>query len=302
METFADYPFTGRHFTLPSSGLRMHYLDEGSPDAPPILMVHGNPTWSYYYRDLVSSFRGTHRVIVPDHVGMGLSDKPNESQYEFTLDRRVADLEALMDSLQLSQPLTLVVHDWGGMIGMTYAVRHPEKIGRIVVLNTGAFRLPATKKMPWQLKVSRTPIVGALLVRGFNAFCRGAVKDCVMKPMRREVAAGYVGPYDSWADRLAVHRFIQDIPLTPADRAYATVKATEERLGVLANVPMLICWGMHDFVFDEHFLNRWIALFPRAEVHRFSDAGHYVLEDAGPAIRGLVEKFLEASSVEAAGR
>jgi haloalkane dehalogenase len=206
----------------------------------------------------------------------------------------VEDLEALLDSLKLTQPITLVVHDWGGMIGMTYAVRHPERIARIIVLNTGGFSLPKTKRMPWQLKVARTPLLGAVLVRGFNAFSTGAVRDCVMRPMAKTTARGYLAPYDSWHNRLAVHRFIQDIPLRHGDRAYPVVKETEERLGELSHIPMLICWGMHDFVFDVHFLNRWIELFPAAEVHRFPDAGHYVLEDAGSEILPLIQKFVAA--------
>lgn len=287
---YPNYPFASH--TLDVDGVRLHYLDEGPRDASPILMVHGNPSWSFYYRNLALALRGDHRVIVPDHIGMGLSEKPPESRYAFTLERRVADLERLMNSLQLSRPLTLVVHDWGGMIGMAYARRHPEMIGRIVVLNTGAFTLPKTKKMPWQLKLARTPLMGAVAVRGFNAFCRGAVKDCVMRPMAADVADAYVAPYGSWAHRLAVHRFIQDIPLRPGDRAWEIVADVESHLPQFRHVPMLICWGMRDFVFDVHFLNRWIELFPEASVHRFPDAGHYVLEDAGEQIIPLVQQFI----------
>jgi len=287
---FVDYPFAGK--TLDLHGIRMNYVDEGPVNAPPVLMLHGNPTWSFYYRRLIAALRGTHRVIVPDHVGMGLSDKPEESRYEYTLARRVVDIEKLVGSLGLKQPLTLVVHDWGGMIGMAFATNHPERIGKIVVLNTGGFSLPAGKRMPWQLTLARTPGIGALLIRGLNAFSRGAVKDCVMRPMAREVARGFVAPYDSWKNRLAVHRFIQDIPLRKGDRAFEIVANVERNLGQFAGVPMLICWGMRDFVFDHHFLERWVELFPDAKVHRFEDAGHYVLEDAHERIVPLVKEFM----------
>jgi pimeloyl-ACP methyl ester carboxylesterase len=113
-----------------------------------------------------------------------------------------------------------------------------------------------------------------------------------MHPMAKATARGYLAPYDSWHNRLAVHRFIQDIPLRQGDRALALVEETERRLGELSHLPMLICWGMHDFVFDVHFLNRWVELFPAAEVHRFAEAGHYVLEDAGGEIVPLVQKFV----------
>ncbi|HUO09666.1 MAG TPA: alpha/beta fold hydrolase [Phycisphaerae bacterium] len=289
---FPEYSFADHSIGI--DGLQMHYVDEGPRDGAPVLMVHGNPTWSFYYRRLISALSSRYRVIAPDHIGMGLSERPDESRYDFTLARRVSDLEALVDSLELRQPLTLVVHDWGGMIGMAWASRHPERVARIIVLNTGAFTLPKSKAMPWQLTLARTPVVGALLVRGLNAFSRGAVKDCVMRPLSPEAARGYLAPYDSWFNRLAVHRFIQDIPLKPGDRAWDIVAGVEENLLQFRHVPMLICWGMKDFVFDEHFLNRWIELFPKAGVHRFDNAGHYVLEDAHEQIIPLVQQFLGA--------
>lgn len=297
-ESLPDYPFA-RHY-VDIRGIKMHYLDEGPREAPPVVMVHGNPTWSFYYRRLVAALSPTCRCIVPDHVGMGLSDKPDESRYTFTLESRVNDLEALIDSLNLAQPITLVLHDWGGMIGMAYATRHPERIARLVILNTGGFSLPKTKKMPWQLNLARNPLLGALLVRGFNAFCKGGVKDCVTRrPMTPDVARGFIGPYDSWHNRLAVHRFIQDIPLGPGDRAWEIVANAEKQITQFQKLPMLICWGMKDFVFDVHFLNRWLELFPAAETHRFEDAGHYVLEDAHEEIILLVQAFLAAHPVPA---
>ena len=294
---YPDYVFQDQWLDL--GGMRLHYLDEGPKDAPPVVMLHGNPTWSFYYRRVVAALRENHRTIVPDHIGMGLSDKPDEGRYEYTLSRRVDDLEKLLDSLNLRQPITLIVHDWGGMIGLTYATRHPEKIARLVVLNTGAFSLPAGMKMPWQLTLARTPGVGALLVRGFNAFSAGAVRDCVMRPMDAETKRAYLAPYRSWADRLAVHRFIQDIPLRAGDRAFDVIAHVEKNLRQFQRLPMLICWGMKDFVFDVHFLNRWLDFFPQAEVHHFPDAGHYVLEDAGDEIIPLIQQFLVAHPVEA---
>lgn len=287
---FHDYPFQ-RHF-IDVGGINLHYLDEGSPNADPILMVHGNPTWSYYFRSLIHALSPHYRCIVPDHIGMGLSDKPGEDVYEYTLDRRVSDLEKLLDHLDLQKPITLVLHDWGGMIGMALATRRPERIARIIALNTSAFSLPVGKKMPWQLNLARAPFLGAMLVRGFNAFSAGAVRDCVIKPMPKEVRTAYLAPYDTWQHRIAVHRFIQDIPLHPGDRAFQTVAAVEKNLAQFQFLPMLLCWGLKDFVFDAHFLNRWIELFPKAEAHRFDNAGHYVLEEVPDKIIPLIEKFL----------
>ena len=272
-------------------GHRLHYVDEGQGD--PVLMVHGNPSWSFYYRDLISELRSGHRVIAPDHIGCGRSAKPNDAHYDYTLSTRVADLGTLIDSLDL-RSITLVVHDWGGMIGMAWAVQHPDRIAKLVVMNTAAFPLPTGKTLPAALALARTPGVGALLVRGANAFSRGAVRYCVTRrPMSKAVAAGYLEPYDSWAHRIAVHRFVQDIPLAESDRAYPMVKETGDALVRLVDKPMLICWGLKDFVFGHRFLDEWVRRFPSAEVHRFEDCGHYILEDAGEDIIPLVRNFVD---------
>jgi pimeloyl-ACP methyl ester carboxylesterase len=282
------YPF-GPHF-LDLPGGRMHFIDEGQGEA--LVMLHGNPTWSFYYRDLVKSLRKEYRTIVPDHIGCGLSDKPGDDRYEYTLDRRVADLEALLAYLGLTNDLTLVLHDWGGMIGMAFASRHPERIKRLIVLNTATFLLPDGKRLPWSLWLCRNTPLASLLVRGFNAFSRGAVRYCAVRPLEPAVRNDYLAPYDSWSHRIAVLRFVQDIPLRSGDRAYATVRAVQDGLDRFRNVPMLICWGMRDFVFDAYFLAEWERRFPAAEVHRFPEAGHFVLEDAGSAIIPLVSDFL----------
>jgi cis-3-alkyl-4-acyloxetan-2-one decarboxylase len=285
-----DYPFAG-HF-LDLVGLRYHYLDEGAGE--PIVMLHGNPTWSYYYRRLVSALRDSYRIIVPDHIGCGLSDKPDDSQYTYTLPRRVKDLQTLLHHLRIDRDVTLVLHDWGGIIGMAYASHRPERIKRLIVLNTAAFHLPTGKRLPWSLRVFRSPLLGPLLVRGLNAFCRGAATHCcTRRPMPPEIRKAYLAPYDSWKNRIGVLRFVQDIPLQPRDPSYALVSEIQKGLSRFREVPMLICWGEKDFVFDKDFLAEWMHRFPEAEVHRFPDAGHYVLEDATEEILDLVRSFLK---------
>ncbi len=288
---FPDYPFDNHYATV--KDLRIHYLDEGPRTAAPIVMLHGNPSWSFYYRHLLSALSKTHRCIVPDHIGMGLSDKPGAGEYNFGLDRRVDDLEALLEKLKINNNITLVVHDWGGMIGMSYAHRYPDRIKRLVILNTAAFHLPAAKKLPWQLRLSRLPFLNACLNQGFNAFCRGAVKYCVTrKKMPPDVAMAYLAPYDNWANRLAVRKFVEVIPLQEGDDGYATLDSVDKNLQQFAALPMLICWGLKDFVFDHHFLQEWRERFPDAECHSFADAGHYILEDASEEVVPLIEDFL----------
>jgi haloalkane dehalogenase len=296
MERFPDYPFTPHWFE--HDGLKQHYVDEG--EGAPVLMVHGNPTWSYYYRHLVLALRGTHRCIVPDHIGMGLSDKPDDSRYEYSLRQRVADLEALHQHLVKTKGLperglTLVVHDWGGMIGLAFAAAHPERIARLVILNTGAFPMPADKRLPLALKLGRNTAFGAFLIRRFNAFAAGATRLAVVKPLPRQVREAYVAPYDTPANRIATSRFVQDIPLTSADRGYDIVVRTAAALPSFADRPALICWGLQDFVFDHTFLREFKRVLPNAQVHAWKDAGHYVLEDKREEIVALVQRFLAAT-------
>ncbi len=274
------------------NGLKYHYLDEG--EGEPVVMVHGNPSWSFYYRNLVLALRDRYRCIVPDHIGCGLSDKPGDDRYDYTLSSRVDDLEQLLEQLEVRQEITLVVHDWGGMIGMAYAVRHPGRIKRLVILNTGAFPLPKSKPFPLALRLCRDSFIGTLLVRGGNAFSRAAaLVGCKRHPMSGTLRALYQFPYDSWKNRIATLRFVQDIPLAPGDRTYELVSAVADGLGQFRSLPMLVCWGELDFVFDHHFLGEWQRRFPDAEVQRFADCGHYLLEDAGTEIIPLISAFLD---------
>jgi haloalkane dehalogenase len=171
-----------------------------------------------------------------------------------------------------------------------------DKIGRIVVLNTAAFPLPQTKKLPATLSLVRNTWLGSLLVTHCNAFSRGATTMAIKRrPMSKELKAAYMAPYDSPANRIATLRFVQDIPLKPADPGYQIIEATASKLTQFSDTPVLICWGDLDFVFDHHFLAVWEKTWPHAKVHRFEDCGHYVLEDAEEEIGGLVDEFLNPS-------
>jgi haloalkane dehalogenase len=287
------YPFEGKYLDV--DGLQLHYLDEG--EGEPIVAVHGNPTWSFYYRQLVRGLSDTHRVVAPDHIGCGLSAKPDDGRYRYTLGRRIDDFSALMDHLDLGR-VTLVMHDWGGAIGLGWAVRNPARVARLVILNTAAFHMPADKPLPWQLWLVRNTPIGALLVRGLNGFARGAAWiACTKKRLPKEVRDAYCAPYDSWSDRIAILRFVQDIPLQPDDPAYARLTEIQEGIRRLNDRPVMICWGGRDFVFDDFFLEEWRRIYPHAEVHRFADCGHYVMEDASTVIIDLVRRFVGADTV-----
>ncbi|MBN2644702.1 MAG: alpha/beta fold hydrolase [Desulfuromonadaceae bacterium] len=283
-------PCHGRFLQL-SHGAHYHYLDEGQGE--PVVMLHGNPSWSFYYRHLLLALRPSQRVIVPDHIGCGLSDKPEDNAYTYSLSQRVADLEELLDHLGIQQKMTLVVHDWGGMIGMAYATRYPERIQKLVILNTGAFPLPATKPLPLALKICRDTPVGSFLVRGFNAFSLAASWiGCKQRPMPRALRCAYTAPYNSWRNRIATLRFVQDIPLKQGDPAWTEVNRVADSLHRLKDKPMLILWGEKDFVFDRHFLAEWKKRFPSARIHTWPDGGHYILEDASDEIVPLIQDFV----------
>ncbi len=266
----------------------MHYVDEGQ--GPPVVMVHGNPTWSFFYRDLIRGMRDRHRVVAPDHIGCGLSDKPPE--YPYTLATHIDNLARLMDHLDL-RDVTLVVHDWGGAIGMGWATRQPRRVRRLVILNSSAF---LGGRLPLRIRVCGWPLLGDLLVRGLNGFARTAIRMavCDHRRMTPEVARGYLLPYDTPAHRVAIHCFVRDIPTNPRVPSHPVLAEIEANLVQFRDRPMLICWGMKDWCFTDRFLARWIEHFPDADVHRFDRAGHYVLEDAGERILPLIQAFSAA--------
>jgi len=215
------------------------------------------------------------------------------------LERRVRDLEVLIDTLGIEGPLNLVLHDWGGFIGMSYAVRHPQRVRRIVLFNTAAFLLPEGKSLHWALRFCKSSRVAAFLILRLNAFARVASRvGCRQNPMPREVRKSYLAPYDSSANRTAILQFIRDIPLSPEDRSYAYARRTQDLLEDLEGKPILVCWGERDFVFDRDFLAEWVRRFPTAQVKRFPLAGHYLPEDAWEPLVPLLRGFLASSGHE----
>ncbi len=279
------YPFSSHYLAI--GGHRLHYVDEGS--GAPLVFVHGNPTWSFYWRNLIQAFRGERRCVAIDHVGCGLSDKPQD--YPYTLARRIDDLAALVEHLDLTG-VTLLAHDWGGAIGLGAVQRLSERFDRIVLFNTGAFPPPF---VPWRIAACRTPLLGTLAVRGLNAFARAAITMAVEKSerMTADVRAGLLAPYDSWANRVAVDRFVRDIPFTKSHPTWQTLDQIEQGLPVLGSKPIQLIWGMRDWCFRPECLDRFIGHWPQAEVHRLADCGHYVVEDAHDRIIPLVARFLE---------
>lgn len=283
------YPFRSHYLDL--KGLSYHYLDEGS--GKPIVMLHGNPTWSFYFRELIKGLSSRYRTIAPDHIGCGLSEKPGMDRYDYRLKSRVDDLAALIDHLGLSRDITLVLHDWGGAIGMAYALRHPDRIARLILMNTAAFLPPKAKGLPLRLRIVRNfQPFATLAVQGLNLFAVAALYMAPHKRLSADIRAGLLAPYNSWRNRIATLKFVQDIPVHNQDPSYDLIRHMDDNLGRLSHLPKLILWGEHDFVFDRDYLRAWQSRFPDAEVHSFPDAGHYVMEDQPRRILKLINEFL----------
>ncbi len=282
----ALFPFRVGEYALTGGTGVIRYVDEGI--GIPVVMLHGNPTWSFFYRRLIMALRDRRRVIAPDHLGCGLSDKP--LHYQYCLANHIRHLEQLLAWLNLG-PVDLVVHDWGGAIGIGWAVRHPELVRRIVLLNTAAFLSPY---VPWRIVAGKLPWVGEWAIRHMNAFALAATVMAVTRPLDPAVRAGYLWPYRTPADRVAIARFVQDIPLHPGHRTWPVVDAIDRDLVVLRHKPVRIFWGGRDWCFDDRFLAAWLNRFPSAYVTRLDDAGHYVLEDASDTMIAYLAQWLLA--------
>ncbi|NLM16724.1 MAG: alpha/beta fold hydrolase [Candidatus Riflebacteria bacterium] len=287
------YPFKSNFF-VHSDSLKQHYIDEGEADET-LVMVHGNPTWSFLYRDAVKEFSKDYRCIVPDHIGCGLSDKPSADVFPYKISEHVDRLEKLLDYANPKYPLTLVLHDWGAVIGMGYAVRHPERIKKLVIFNSAAFRLPAGRPFPWAIALFRFTELGPWLNNQFNAFSIIASYVCTLKGMDRRVREAFIGPYNSPANRVATTQFVLDVPLEPGDKSYKDLLHIENNLKLLKDKPTFICFGRRDVCFKKFFFDEWVKHFPDAETHSFQ-AGHYLLEDVSDEVFPLMRNFLESDS------
>jgi pimeloyl-ACP methyl ester carboxylesterase len=275
------YPFDNLSFE--SSGGSMNYVDVG--EGAPVVMIHGNPTWSFFYRDLILELQDDFRCLALDNLGCGHSDKPQDGDY--TLSGHIDRACEWLNDLNL-ESFHLVVHDWGGAIGMGVADKLRDRVKGITILNTAAFAFPS---ISWRIAICRIPFIGALLVRGANGFVLGATKMTTVNPLSDAAKEGFCYPYQNWHDRIAIHKFVRDIPMSSHHPSWKTLKSVEASLEQWKQVPVQIIWGMHDWCFNPEILQRWEEILPQATVHRMDDAGHYLLEDSGEEIFPLIKSF-----------
>ena len=285
-----EYPFAS-HFLEVEPDVCMHYVDEGHNDnlLASILCVHGNPTWSFYYRSIVSRFRETHRVVAVDHVGCGLSDKPQ--QYNYTLAQHTSNLVRLIDTLDLKN-VTLVVHDWGGAIGLGAAVERTERFRNVMVLNTAAFPPPY---VPRRIAACRIPWLGSWSIRYLNSFARAAVTMAInrLPKLSDRARDGLLAPYDSPKHRVAIDGFVRDIPMTPRHPTWNVLMELERNLPRLSGLPIRFVWGMRDWCFRPECMERMNLAWPNATRRELEDVGHYVMEEASAEVLEELQSLMD---------
>ncbi|WP_442511394.1 alpha/beta fold hydrolase [Novipirellula sp. SH528] len=291
-------PYQSGELTVGSHTLR--FLDEGAGEQT-LLCVHGNPTWSFYWRSIVEEFSPTHRVVAVDHLGCGRSEKPSrghnaeKGEFPYRLADHRDNLVHLIDALDLKR-ITLIAHDWGGAIGLTSMLKRVDRLERIILLNTAAFPPPY---IPWRIAACRIPVLGTAAVRGLNAFAGAAITMAMSRnALSKEATRGLLAPYNSWTNRVANDAFVRDIPLTSKHPTMATLRQLEADLPSLASFPQLLIWGMKDWCFRPECLRRFQQVWPNAEAVEIADAGHYVIEDANAEVIAAISKFLQTETGE----
>lgn len=278
-----SYPFTPHYIDLAAG--RMHYIDEGH--GAPIVFVHGTPTWSFLYRDLIKCLSPQYRCIAPDHIGFGLSDKPTDWTYRPR--DHAQNLSTLIEQLDL-QNIILVVHDFGGPIGLSYAINNPEHVSQMIIFNSWMWSLADNQQARQAYSLLRRPI-GKWLYMQLNLSPR------------------FLLPF-LWANKAtltpAVQRAYTSIHRQPQERlgmyrlACALLESTEwynelwQRREQLAHIPTLLLWGLKDATFGST-LDRWRAIVPDAQVISFPSIGHFVMEEA--SVASYVETFLAEQAV-----
>lgn len=275
------YPYEPHYADVPDG--RMHYVDEG--EGHPIVMVHGTPTWSFLYRHLITGLRDDYRMIAPDNLGFGLSDKPTD--YSYQPKDQARNLAAFIDGLGLDD-FTLVVHDFGGPIGLSYALDHPERVRRLVIFNTWL----------WSLRDERMiALAGNVMGSGFGRFLYEQFNFSanVLMPsmygdrskLTPEIHDHYQRPFEDHTARHAAWVYARE--LLGSAEWYESLWAKRD---ALRDIPALLLWGMQDSNFDADFLAQWKGVFDHAQTERYPETGHFVQEEQGAVLVPTVREFI----------
>jgi haloalkane dehalogenase len=273
-----DFDFQPNY--LDQDGLRMHYLDEGEGD--PVLLLHGEPTWSFLYRKMIPPLAEVARCIAPDYFGFGRSDKPTERAW-YSYERHVDSITRLVEELDL-QRITLVVQDWGGPVGFRFAVENPERVARIVVMNTGiGARAPNEEWLTFQSFMRR---VGTEIVAG------QLIRISLAQPVTDEVIAGYDAPFPVPESRIGIVQFPELVATSSEHPSAASMLDVRERLREL-NIPALVLFSDSDPIFTRRAAEVMAELLPNAELDPpVEGAGHFLQEDRGEVLGKRIAAWL----------
>jgi len=295
-----DFPFESRFISV--DGQRLHYVDEGQGE--PILMLHGNPTWSYLYRHFLRDLRSDYRTLSLDHLGYGYSEKPRNGDY--SMRAHIMRLQGFASKLGL-RDLTLVVQDWGGIIGLGWAVRNKPLVKRLVIMNTTGFPLPSRatllemKPKPWGLLLLyplKLPGLGEAFVQGANGFVKHLLPAGIHHGERLDsrVMQGYLEPYPTWASRRAQLRSVRQVPLSQRHPTWRLLQEIGAELEGWT-VPTQLVWGMRDPVFVPWFLEEFERRLPNhAPSVRLHDASHFLQDDCPEAIVPVIRRFMRSTA------
>jgi haloalkane dehalogenase len=293
------YPWPQKRLTV--NGRQMAYLDEGARDGSPILLLHGNPTWSFLYRDFIEPLVGEgHRVIAPDCIGSGYSSKPR-ADAAYTLAHHVADLVSLIDQLDLNG-LTIVGQDWGGPQGLGAALQRLSRLKALVLMNTWCFTdyIGPFHQNPRPWTTWHAPLIGPILLKRFKVLSHGGVSTITKRGMTRAEKRGYHHVYDEPDSETVVMTWPRTIPLRDGDRGWSDMRAIETRLDELARTPILIIWGVDDPVFNVEYRDHLRRLLPHAEGPiNFDRASHFLQDDRGPDVVKAMIPFLARNTRQA---
>ena len=287
-----SYPFQANFMTVGKGGgaaalgFQMHYVDEGS--GPVVICLHGNPTWGFFFRHLITELKNDFRVIVPDHIGCGLSAHPANAHFRAA--DRIAHLQELLVHLGIER-FSLVMHDWGGPIGTGLAVRTIQAVERMVYFNT---TLAETALLPAMIRRAAAPLIGNFLTKQTMRFLKLMTRFGVASSMPLDVKQGYYFPYATRARRTAIWDFVQDITFQSSHPSYRIMREMVAKLPELADVPVKIIWGLRDPCFHLEVFKRVAAYFPHADIVKIPHASHLVLEDAPQLTITEVRDFLTA--------
>ena len=285
-ETFGDsFPYKANYQEI--NGFQMHYVDEGKGE--PIVMFHGMPTWAYLYRHFIKTLSKNNRVIVPDQMGFGKSEVPQDKPY--LLKQHLDNTTKLLINLDL-QDITLVVQDWGGPIGIGFGVHNSERIKRLIIMNTSIGVMKEGTK-PWY-----QPLVEKGIYESFISNIEGLIKSGIYnkKNINDQILKAYSAPFPNKESLIGAFAWPKDIPVGDSHPSAKAMQYIRQNLDILKNKEKILIWGLKDPIFSVSMINWWEKIYPGIKVYQIENASHFLQEDAPQEIISIIQKFINNSN------